>query len=50
MPKQDPGTLTPKEVAQVIAYILKQNRMPAGSTELPTDPAMLKKIRIELTR
>lgn len=50
MPKQDPGSLSPKEVAQVIAYILKQNRMPAGSSELAAESAPLKKIRIQLTR
>ena len=31
MPKNDPGTLTPAEVAQVMSYILQQNKMPAGS-------------------
>jgi mono/diheme cytochrome c family protein len=48
MPKNDPASLTPAECAQVIAYLLKINGVPAGETELPSDPAALKKIRIEM--
>lgn len=47
MPKQDPGSLTPEEYAQVIAYLLRMNDVPAGKTELPTDDDTLKAIRIE---
>ena len=48
MPKVDPGTLTPQETAQVIAYILKSNGVPPGKTELPSELAALKSIRIEM--
>jgi S-disulfanyl-L-cysteine oxidoreductase SoxD len=48
MPKQEPASLTPKEYAQVVAYLLKINDAPAGKTELPTDVEALKKIRIEM--
>jgi cytochrome c5 len=48
MPKVDPGTLSEQEIAQVIAYILKSNRVPAGKSELPTDVETLRNIRIEL--
>ena len=48
MPKVDPGTLTPEETSQVIAYILKSNGVPAGKTELPPEVAPLKNIRIEM--
>ena len=48
MPKVDPGTLTPEETAQVIAYILKSNGVPPGKTELPSELAALKTIRIEM--
>ncbi|MGQ0702326.1 MAG: c-type cytochrome [Gemmatimonadales bacterium] len=48
MPKQDPGSLSRSEYALVLAYLLKLNGMPPGSEELPTDPAALRKIRIEL--
>jgi mono/diheme cytochrome c family protein len=47
MPKNEPGSLTPQEYADVVAYLLRMNRMPAGSDELSTDVATLKKIRIE---
>jgi len=48
MPKQEPATLTPKEYAQVVAYLLKINEAPPGKEELPADAAALKKIRIEM--
>lgn len=45
MPKGDPGVLTPDETVELVAYLLKMNRMPAGSGDLPSDPAALKTIR-----
>ena len=48
MPKNEPGSLSAKEYADVIAFILRLNKMPAGKTELPTDAAALRRIRIEL--
>lgn len=48
MPKNDPGSLTPREIAHVIAYLLKINGLPAGKAELPANEATLKAIRIEL--
>jgi mono/diheme cytochrome c family protein len=50
MPKDDPGALTEKERADVIAYLLKINSLPAGTSELPTDPELLKKIVIDLVK
>ena len=47
MPKNEPGTLTPEETAQIIAYVLKINDVPAGATELPVGMEALKRIRIE---
>jgi hypothetical protein len=47
MPKNDPGSLSPPESAQVMAYLLKMNDIPAGKSELQPDPAMLRRIRIE---
>ena len=47
MPKNDPGTLSPQENADVLAYLLRMNRMPAGDTDLPADSAALKSIRID---
>jgi len=48
MPKNDPASLTPAEYAQVVAYLLKINDVPAGESELPPDSDALKKIRIEM--
>lgn len=50
MPKNDPGSLGPDDVADVMAYLLKMNAMPAGKEELPPDADSLKKIRIETKR
>jgi mono/diheme cytochrome c family protein len=47
MPKDDPGTLSEEEYMDVIAYLLKLNRMPAGAVELQADTAMLKRSMME---
>jgi hypothetical protein len=47
MPKNDPGSLAPEDVADVMAYLLKMNAMPVGPAELPADVDSLKPIRIE---
>jgi mono/diheme cytochrome c family protein len=47
MPKNDPGSLAPEDVADVMAYLLKMNAMPVGPNELPADVDSLKKYRIE---
>jgi S-disulfanyl-L-cysteine oxidoreductase SoxD len=50
MPKNDPGSLDPADVADVVAYLLKMNALPTGPVELPADVDSLKKIRIEAKR
>jgi mono/diheme cytochrome c family protein len=47
MPADAPGTMTPQQASDVIAYVFKLNKYPAGKTELPTDVALLKGIKIE---
>jgi mono/diheme cytochrome c family protein len=47
MPKNDPGSLTPDEYADVLAYLLKINGNPAGKDPLAPDADALKHIRIE---
>lgn len=47
MPKSEPGTLSDQEYIDVLSYMLKLNRMPAGDTELPPDGETLKGIRFE---
>jgi len=48
MPEDFPGALSPGEYVQIVAYMLKMNRMPAGSDELPADLAVLNKIRFDV--
>jgi mono/diheme cytochrome c family protein len=46
MPANDPGSLSNAEVAQVLAYILSFNQVPAGAAPLPSDEAALGQIAI----
>lgn len=48
MPKNDPGSLDPSDIADVMAYILKMNVQPTGSAELYPDADSLKKFRIDV--
>ena len=48
MPKNDPGTLTPEEYVDVMAYLLRMNRVPTGVVELTPDTLALKAIRIDI--
>ena len=47
MPKNEPASLPADEYAQIVAYLLKLNGMPAGAQELPTDSVTLKAIRFD---
>jgi len=46
MPSDRPGSLTGATYADILAFIAQKNGHPAGATELPTDLAALKRIRI----
>ena len=48
MPKNDPGSLDPYDVADVTAYLLKINAQPTGTGELYPDADSLSKFRIEV--
>jgi cytochrome c len=48
MPKNDPGSLTDKEYADVIAFLLKLNKMPTGRAELLPDLKILRTINIDI--
>ncbi len=50
MPKNAPGSLSDEEYADVLAYLLQLNRMPAGKQDLSTNAAALGSIRIETTK
>ena len=47
MPEPKPGSLSPQQVRDVLAHILKSNDLPAGMTELPEMPSALKEIKLE---
>lgn len=48
MPQDNPGSLGPQQSRDVIAYILKTNKLPAGRAELPAADDDLRQIRVEL--
>ena len=50
MPKSAPGSLEAQEYADVLAYVLRMNRMPAGQVELPPDSAAISRIRINVAK
>jgi mono/diheme cytochrome c family protein len=47
MPADHPGALSRATNADILAYILKINKLPAGKTDLSTDAAALKQIQFE---
>ena len=47
MPKSDPGTITPEQSADILAYIISFNKGPSGSTELPPQADVLKSIKFK---
>ena len=49
MPKNDPGSLSGEQYADVVAYLFQMNGMPPGKTELPADSTALSAIRIDTT-
>jgi len=50
MPMDGPGKLSPREYADIVAYLLKLNGLPAGPTDLPSDPDKLKPLVITVPR
>ena len=47
MPFDSPGSLTPAQYADVLAYIFSSNSYPAGQKELDKEVAALQQIKIE---
>jgi len=47
MPATKPGSLTPQQTADALAFILSSNKYLAGTKELPSDEESLKKIQLE---
>jgi S-disulfanyl-L-cysteine oxidoreductase SoxD len=47
MPQDFPGGLMPSQYADILAYVLSRNGLPAGGTELPSDVTALEAIAIQ---
>ena len=47
MPEDNPGSLTPDEYTDVLAYMLSENGYPPGEVELPADADALRAVRLE---
>ena len=50
MPDDDPGALTRQQYADLVAYILAVNKLPAGNTEIGTQTEPLKLIRVDASK
>ena len=42
MPRDEPGTLSRQQAADIVAFVLRANDYPAGAAELPNDAEALK--------
>ncbi len=47
MPADAPGSLSLTDTADVVSYVLKLNKYPAGEKELPSDMSALGQVKIE---
>jgi mono/diheme cytochrome c family protein len=47
MPGDKPGTLNRQQIADILAFVMQFNGLPAGNTELSTKAEILQLIRIE---
>lgn len=50
MPPGSPGSVSAKEKADIVAYLLKSGGFPAGTTELAAQAEALKAIKFEATK
>jgi hypothetical protein len=48
MPQDSPGSLSPREYADIVAYLLKLNKLPAGPNDLPSEAEKLKQLMIRV--
>ena len=47
MPQNEPGTLSPQRTAEIVAYILSANELPAGNRALGEEVESLTQIRMD---
>lgn len=48
MPADEPGALTPQQYRDLVAYILRTNKLPSGPGELPASTEDMKVIRLDV--
>ena len=46
MPKDDPGSVSSEDTADIIAYLLQSNQARAGESEIPPDREKVKDILV----
>jgi len=50
VPRDDPGTISLTQNADILAYMLKFNGFPSGQAELPADPSLLTETLFEAVK
>jgi mono/diheme cytochrome c family protein len=50
MPLDKPGTLSRQQIADVLAYMFSENKLPVGKSELARQPEILKQIKFEAVK
>jgi hypothetical protein len=50
MPKNEPGSMSEEDYVRALAFLLRMNGMPTGSTPLTGDSASLHRIRLDSVR
>jgi S-disulfanyl-L-cysteine oxidoreductase SoxD len=50
MPLDKPGTLSRQQIADVLAYMFSENKLPVGKSELARQPEVLKQIKFEAVK
>jgi hypothetical protein len=48
MPQSEPGSLSAMSTAEIVAYILNANQLPAGDAALAEDVDVLRRIRMDV--
>jgi S-disulfanyl-L-cysteine oxidoreductase SoxD len=50
MPQNAPGSLSGQQNADILAFVFKANKFPAGTTEMPKEAGILKQIKFEVKK
>ena len=50
MPRDDPGSISAQDNADILAYMLQFNQFPAGKNALPSDPGAMTDITFEAVK